>query len=65
MPYRSEGPELSRCLLRFAGQAKATRSEAGFLNAFDLHRDRIFKAAGRVYSRHSKGSCTLAASDLQ
>lgn len=44
---------------------KATRTEAGFLNAFDLHRDRIFKAAGRVYSRHGKGSYTLAASDLQ
>ena len=44
---------------------KATRSEAGFLNALNLHRVRIFKAAGRVYSRHSKGSYTLAASDLQ
>lgn len=41
------------------------QSEAGFLSAFDLHRDRIFKAADHVYSRHSKGSYTLAARDLQ
>jgi len=44
---------------------RAARSEAGFLIAFDLHRDRIFKAAVRVYSRHSKGSYTLAAPDIQ
>jgi Protein of unknown function (DUF1488) len=44
---------------------EATRSEAGFLNAFDHHRDRIFKAAVRVYSRHSRGSYTLAALDLR
>jgi len=44
---------------------KATRNEAGFLSAFDLHHDRIYKAAGRVYSLHSKGSYTLVASDLQ
>jgi Protein of unknown function (DUF1488) len=43
---------------------KATRSEAGFLNAFDLHRDRILKAAARVYSRGRKGSYTLAGPDL-
>lgn len=41
------------------------RSEAGLLTAFDRHRDRIFKAADRVYSRHSRGSYTLSASDLQ
>ena len=46
-------------------ESKITRSEAEFLNAFDLHRDRIFKAAGRVYSRHGKASYTLAISDLQ
>jgi Protein of unknown function (DUF1488) len=44
---------------------KATRNEAGFLNAFDLHRERIFEAAGQVYSRHSKDSYTLTASDLR
>jgi Protein of unknown function (DUF1488) len=43
---------------------KATRSEAGFLNAFDLHRDRILKAAARVYSRRSRGSYMLAAPDM-
>lgn len=45
--------------------SEITRSEAEFLNSFDLHRDRIFKAAGRVYSRHGKASYTLAISDLQ
>lgn len=44
---------------------RAARSEAGFLSAFDLHRDRIFKAAVRVYSRNTRGSYTLAASDLR
>ncbi len=43
---------------------QGTRSEAGFLNAFDLHRDRILKAAARVYSRGSRGSYTLAAPDI-
>jgi hypothetical protein len=43
---------------------KATRNEAGFLNAFDRHRDRILKAAARVYSRRSRGSYTLAAPDI-
>lgn len=48
----------------FSIDRKTIRSEAGFLDAFDLHRVRIFKAASRVYSRRSKGSYTLAASDL-
>lgn len=43
---------------------KATRSEAGFLNAFDRHRDRILKAAARVYSRRSRGSYMRAAPDM-
>ena len=43
---------------------KATRNEAGFLNVFDCHRDRILKAATRVYSRRSRGSYTLAAPDI-
>jgi hypothetical protein len=40
------------------------RDEAGLLMAFDRHRDRICKAATRVYSRHRKASYTLAAADL-
>jgi hypothetical protein len=43
---------------------KTGLNEAGFLNAFDGNRERIFKAAGKVYSRNSKGSYTLAASDF-
>jgi hypothetical protein len=43
---------------------KVARTEAGLLNVFDAHRDRIFTAADRVYSRHSRGSYTLSASDL-
>lgn len=44
---------------------KVTRDEFGLLNAFDLYRDRICKAADRVYSRRSRGSYTLTASDVQ
>jgi hypothetical protein len=44
---------------------KITRDEAGLLNAFDLHRDRICKAANRIYSRRGRGSYTLTASDIQ
>jgi uncharacterized protein DUF1488 len=40
------------------------RDEFGLLNAFDLYRDRICQAAGRVYSRGSRGSYTLTASDI-
>lgn len=43
---------------------KATRDEPGLLNAFDLNRSRICKAADRVYARHRRGSYSLAASDL-
>ncbi|MHB1217283.1 MAG: DUF1488 family protein [Alphaproteobacteria bacterium] len=43
---------------------KTVRSESGLLNAFDLHRERIFKAASRVYTRRGKGSYTLTSSDL-
>ena len=38
--------------------------EFGLLSAFDLYRDRICRAAGRVYSRRSRGSYTLTASDI-
>jgi hypothetical protein len=42
-----------------------TRDEVGLLSAFDLYRDRICQAAGRVYSRRSRGSYTLTASDIK
>ena len=44
---------------------KATLDEPGLLGAFDRHRSRIFKAADRIYSRRSRGSYTLAASDVK
>lgn len=44
---------------------RAARNEAGFLSAFDRHRDRICKAAVRVYSRNTRGAYTLAAADLR
>lgn len=44
---------------------KATLDEPGLLNTFDSHRGRIFKAANRIYSRRSRGSYTLAASDIK
>jgi Protein of unknown function (DUF1488) len=44
---------------------KATRDEPGLLNAFDLHRGRIFKAANRIYSRNRRGSYTLATADMK
>lgn len=43
----------------------AADDEPGLLNAFDLNRDRICAAAGRVYARKRRGSYTLAASDLK
>ena len=44
---------------------KAIKDEPGLLNAFDLHRSRICKAADRVYSRRRRGSYTLAVSDMK
>lgn len=44
---------------------QATLDEPGLLNVFDSHRGRIFQAANRIYSRRSKGSYTLAASDMK
>jgi Protein of unknown function (DUF1488) len=38
--------------------------DAGFLTAFDLHRDLIYSAAGKVYSRGRKGSYDLVDTDL-
>lgn len=46
-------------------EPKATKDEQGLLNAFDLHRSRICKAADRVYSPRRRGSYTLAASDVK
>lgn len=43
---------------------KATRDEISLLGVFDRHRDRILKAADRVYVRNRRGSYTLAAADL-
>lgn len=42
-----------------------TRDEPGLLGAFDLYRDRICKAADRIYSRRSRGSYMLTASDVR
>lgn len=42
----------------------AVSDESGMLGVFDLNRDRICTAAGRVYARDRRGSYTLAASDL-
>ncbi len=44
---------------------KATGDEVGLLNAFDLYREQICKAANRIYSRRSRGSYTLTAADMQ
>jgi hypothetical protein len=38
--------------------------EAGLLSAFDLNRNRIYAAAGKVYSRGRKGSYDLVSSDF-
>ncbi len=43
----------------------AANGEAELLSAFDLHRDRICKAAIRIYSRHERGSYTLTAADIR
>lgn len=42
-----------------------TRDEFGLLSAFDLHRDRICKAADRIYARRSRGSYVLTASNMR
>ena len=45
--------------------ATISGDELGLLRAFDLYRERICRAAGQVYSRRSKGSYTLTASDIK
>ncbi|MDY0873697.1 DUF1488 family protein [Dongia rigui] len=42
----------------------ASDDEVSLLTVFDQHRDRIFRAAERVYSRNSKGSYFLKATDM-
>ncbi|MGH6931937.1 MAG: DUF1488 domain-containing protein [Dongiaceae bacterium] len=59
VPFFVEGDALCRI------DPKVPQNEAGYLNAFDRHRDRIFLAANRNYRRHSRGSYTLAAADLR
>jgi hypothetical protein len=39
-------------------------NEAGFLGAFDAHRDLICKTAERVFARGQKGSYELVTSDF-
>jgi hypothetical protein len=41
-----------------------SQTEAGFLAAFDSHRDRICTVARKVYSRRGSGFYILAASDF-
>jgi hypothetical protein len=38
--------------------------ENGFLRAFDLHRDRIYAVAAKVYARGRRGSYNLCAADF-
>ena len=38
--------------------------EAGFLNAFDLHRERIYAIASKVYERGRRGSYDLLPDDF-
>ena len=40
------------------------RSEEGYLEAFDAHRERILAAARKIYSRRGNGFHTLATSDF-
>jgi hypothetical protein len=40
-------------------------SEASLLESFDCNRERILKAARKVYERRRKGSYDLFASDLR
>ena len=45
-------------------QPDASLDEAGFLSAFDAHRDLIITAAAKKYRRNSKGSYELIADDF-
>jgi hypothetical protein len=45
-------------------QPNMERDEAGCLDAFDAHRNAIYAAAKRAYTRGRKGSYELAAADF-
>ena len=45
-------------------QQQTSLDEAGFLAAFDLHRNRIHATAAKVYARGHKGSYDLMLSDF-
>ena len=45
-------------------QPNASADETGFLAAFEAHRDRVLRAAARVYARGRKGSYDIGANDV-
>ena len=45
-------------------QPTASADETGFLAAFEAHRDRVLRAAARVYARGRKGSYDIGANDV-
>ena len=45
-------------------QPTASADETGFLAAFEAHRDRVLRAAARVYARGRKGSYEIGANDV-
>jgi len=45
-------------------QPTASADETGFLAAFEAHRDRVLRAAARVYARGRKGSYEIQANDV-
>ena len=45
-------------------QPGASADETGFLAAFEAHRDRVLRAAARVYARGRKGSYEIGATDV-
>ena len=45
-------------------QPNASADETGFLTAFEAHRDRVLRAAARVYARGRKGSYEIGANDV-
>ncbi len=45
-------------------QPSMVEDEAGMLGAFDAHREHIYVAAAKLYSRGRKGSYELGAADV-
>ena len=45
-------------------QPHPAQDEASFLDAFDAHRDLIYKTAAKVFARGRKGSYELVAADF-